>query len=79
MAAVKPEAIERINALQDKDRKIVVNAWLTPAGKDLIDLIIEMYGDPKIHSSQLKTFVELGEFQVVQILRRKLKEENVNV
>ena len=73
------EAIARVTALQDSDRKIIINAYRTPAGKDLIDLITRVFGDPRIQENEFKTFVELGQFQVVRFLQRKLEEENFDV
>ena len=75
----RADAIARIAATKDKDRQIVADAYRTPTGKALIDLITEMYGDPKINDNEFKTFVELGQFQVVRFLQRKLEEDNFDV
>ena len=63
---------------QSKEVQIVKNCWNTPAGKDFIELLQNRFGDPKVSDSDLKTFVALGEFQVIRYIDRALLEENID-
>ena len=64
--------------IQDKERQTIINCYATPAGEAFIKLLQDRFGDPKVSDSSLKSYVALGEFQVVRYINRALVEEMID-
>ena len=68
-------ALQQARDRLGKRAQIVKDAANTTEGRALIDLIAEEFGDPQIQDSQLRSFANLGNFEVVTWLTRM---ENYN-
>lgn len=66
MVTSMQEARQRIN----KKAQVIKDAANTPTGRALIDLINKEFGDPQVVDSQLRSFANLGNFEVVTWLTR---------
>ena len=68
-------SMEKAREAIGRRAQIVKDAAKTPQGRKLIDLIAQEFGDPQIQDSQLRSFANLGNFEVVTWLTRM---ENFN-
>ena len=60
----------------DRDREVVRQAYDTPQGRALIDLLLDRYGYPGIAENNFRAYTQLGSFWVTTWLRGQLRDND---